>query len=62
MKNICLYARVSTSKEQDVSSQINALRTHASKMGYRSVRESTEEVSGIHGRDGNPPLFNRAQK
>ena len=56
MKNICLYARVSTSKEQDVSSQINALRTHASKMGYRIVREYTEEVSGVHGRDKRPAL------
>lgn len=50
--NVCIYCRVSTSK-QDYDHQLRALRNYAKKSGFNVVKEFTEKISGakkIHDR------------
>ena len=45
MKNICIYARVST-KGQDYQRQLSELREYARRMNYEVMREFSEKISG----------------
>ena len=45
MKKVCIYARVSTQR-QDYQRQLSELREYASRMNYEVVKEFSEKISG----------------
>ena len=45
MKNVCIYARVST-QSQDYQRQLSELREYATRMNYEVVKEFSEKISG----------------
>lgn len=45
MKNVCIYARVST-QSQDYQRQLSELREYATRMNYEIVKEFSEKISG----------------
>lgn len=56
MKQIAIYARVSTVKNQSTDIQVQECRAYAGRCGYEVVGVYEDKISGITGKDDRPEL------